>query len=450
VASKRFCESRLLVLAVYLEWMQSEASNSMSPTLHVSKEHLVPGLAQSLYDDNDFRSCLRKDNHTLVVEGIAGAGKTTTLAMLTRRLKANWQAKLELDPESLFVGGGMVDEQVLGNLYAESSGVWVTLEVPLLTLYGESVSIIGSIPQLGSWSIQDAPFASCSSLYTQQYPLWYVTIRAPPGSRFEWKYIHHKSDGSTLWQEGPNSEYVVPHAINTGARRAHNVGFDGREDAGARRISTHHGLTRPRSKECVTQPQNQWRVDDIDEVVAVACVWYDSMKPDQHDPTKILMSLLLQLINQIPELDEVGISLHERKLKGLSAELEDIGNAIIQIFNRIRSGCIIIDALDECASKSTTSTGAIDRTLREVKRIQAETSIGVVLSRRRIAPGKKGTGLWLYFEHASHHNLKAKVSTIRDYVQRRLKDFSLEYHWDNEERICKKITDVVVQSCGSL
>jgi hypothetical protein len=425
--------------------MKHEAGLGKLPVLS-NESQLVPGLVKSLYDDNNFKSCLRKDNHTLILEGIAGAGKTTTLVMLTRRLKANWQAKLECNPGSLFVNREMADEQVLSNLNAELPSVLVRLKVILPTSLGERVSIVGSIPQLGNWSIQHALRLSPSS-YTHQCPLWRVTICVQPGSRFEWKHIIRREDGYTVWQEGPNHECVVPHDLNSGTRRAHNNEPNGREDAGATQFSKHTGLTRSGSMECVARPQNGWRIDSIGEAVAVACVSYDSRNPDQHSPMSVLMSLLLQLIEQIPDAEEIGISLHKRTLNGLSSELKDIGNAIIKILNRTRSGCIIIDALDECDGGSH---GVIVRTLSEVKRIQAKTSVGVILSQRLVATGERTIGPWTIFEGASHYILKAGASTTREYVQVRLRDFSYKYSWVNKDIIFGKITDAVSESCGSL
>lgn len=424
--------------------MEREASDGTLPALPTAKQ-LVLGLVKSLHDDNAFKSCLRKDKHTLILEGIAGAGKTTTVAMLTNRLKANWQAKLERDPGSLFADNRMVDEQVLSNLTTEVPSVPVTLEVLQLTTWGESVSIVGSIPQLGNWNIRCAQRLS-SLYYTQEYPLWFATICIPPGSCFEYKYVVHKGDGSMLWQEGLNSEYVVPHNLNPSASPAHIADFNGRWDAEITNTSKHIDVMRSGSKERHTRPQDGWRIDNIDEEVAVACVSYDSTKPDQHDPMKILMCLLLQLIKQIPEADKVGIDLYERNLQGIKPELEDIGNAIIKIVTRIKSACFIIDALDECEKGRI---GAISRTLGEVKRIQAETSIGVVLAQRLTATDDRH-GPQSIFKGASHFILKAEAPTVRDYVQLRLEEFSYEYRWEKEDILFRKIADVVVESCEGL
>jgi hypothetical protein len=423
--------------------MEREASQASLPK---KPDTFVPGLVKSLYNEEAFKACLRGGSRTLIIEGIAGAGKTTTLTMLTNRLKANWQAKVDSDPGSLFHDSMMVDKPVRCDSVIESPSVPVILEVFAPTSWGESISLVGSIPQLGNWDIRRCRYAS-SSRYTHQCPVWFVTIFTPPGDRFEYKYIVHKSDGSTVWQEGPNSECVVPHDINNGVSRAWNVESNGNEEAEAANKSKHTDLASSGPKKNGTPLQDGWKIDDIDAEVAVAFVSYDSTKPDQHQPTKIMMSLLLQLIKQIPDAHEVGAHLHKRELTGSNPDFTDIVDAIIKIVARTKAACIIIDALDECAEGIK---GDIARTLVEIKRIQAETAVGVVFSQRLTGTDDKPLGAWAIFKDASRFILEAEATTIRYYVQLRLKPFAYTYNWENKDIVSKKIENVVVQSCGGL
>lgn len=77
------------------------------------------------------------------------------------------------------------------------------------TSYGENVFIVGSIPQLGSWNVNNA-IALSASKYTSTNNLWYVTVSLPAGSSFEYKYIRKQSDGTVRYESDPNRKYTTP------------------------------------------------------------------------------------------------------------------------------------------------------------------------------------------------------------------------------------------------
>lgn len=77
------------------------------------------------------------------------------------------------------------------------------------TAYGESVFIVGSISQLGSWNTDNA-IALSASQYTSSNNLWFVTVSLPAGSSFEYKYLRKESDGSVIWESDPNRQYTTP------------------------------------------------------------------------------------------------------------------------------------------------------------------------------------------------------------------------------------------------
>jgi glucoamylase len=77
------------------------------------------------------------------------------------------------------------------------------------TTYGESISIVGSIAQLGSWNTNNAVALSAQN-YTSSNNLWFVEISLPAGNSFQYKYIRKQSNGSVQWESDPNRSYTVP------------------------------------------------------------------------------------------------------------------------------------------------------------------------------------------------------------------------------------------------
>ncbi|EPE04804.1 alpha amylase [Ophiostoma piceae UAMH 11346] len=90
-----------------------------------------------------------------------------------------------------------------------AASVSVTFKELATTTYGESVYIVGSISQLGSWSTASAVALSASS-YTSSNPLWTATVSLPAGTSFTYKFIKKESDGSFVWESDPNRSYTVP------------------------------------------------------------------------------------------------------------------------------------------------------------------------------------------------------------------------------------------------
>jgi len=84
------------------------------------------------------------------------------------------------------------------------TSVAVTFDEIATTTYGESVYIVGSISQLGSWNSNNAVALSASK-YTSSDNLWYVTINLPAGTAFQYKYIRKETDGTIKWDSDPIS-----------------------------------------------------------------------------------------------------------------------------------------------------------------------------------------------------------------------------------------------------
>jgi len=78
-----------------------------------------------------------------------------------------------------------------------------------MTTYGETVYIVGSIPQLGNWSPSQAVQLSASQ-YTADRHVWEGTVSLPAGLSFQYKYLKTETGGAVVWEADPNRNYVVP------------------------------------------------------------------------------------------------------------------------------------------------------------------------------------------------------------------------------------------------
>ena len=86
----------------------------------------------------------------------------------------------------------------------------------VLTSYGDSVYLVGSIPQLGSWSVSSG-VAMLGSGYTTSTPLWSVTVGFPPGTSFQYKFVIEWANGTVEWEADPNHTLTVSSACASAA-----------------------------------------------------------------------------------------------------------------------------------------------------------------------------------------------------------------------------------------
>ncbi|KAK7054065.1 alpha-amylase [Favolaschia claudopus] len=88
-----------------------------------------------------------------------------------------------------------------------STAVTITFSSTANVGAGETLKVVGSISQLGSW-------APSSALSLSQSPgsSWTLTITLPPATSFEFKYIKVSSSGSVTWESGSNRVYTTPNA----------------------------------------------------------------------------------------------------------------------------------------------------------------------------------------------------------------------------------------------
>ncbi|KAH4599423.1 hypothetical protein HBI82_168580 [Parastagonospora nodorum] len=89
------------------------------------------------------------------------------------------------------------------------STVAVTFNSKSTTSVGQTIKIVGSISQLGSWKTANAPALSAEK-YTSSNTLWTTTISLPAGASFEYKFIRVESSGAVAYESGANRAYTVP------------------------------------------------------------------------------------------------------------------------------------------------------------------------------------------------------------------------------------------------
>lgn len=98
---------------------------------------------------------------------------------------------------------------------ATSTGsVAITFQESVTTIYGETIKLVGSISELGSWAPASAPAMSAAS-YTSSNPLWTYTLSLPAGTSFEYKFVKIGTTGAITWESDPNRSYTVPSGSST-------------------------------------------------------------------------------------------------------------------------------------------------------------------------------------------------------------------------------------------
>ena len=77
------------------------------------------------------------------------------------------------------------------------------------TISGQSIKLVGSLPQLGNWNPANAVALSAGQ-QTAANTLWSTTVTLPAGTTFEYKFVNVTSSGWVVWEADPNHSYTVP------------------------------------------------------------------------------------------------------------------------------------------------------------------------------------------------------------------------------------------------
>lgn len=91
---------------------------------------------------------------------------------------------------------------------ATVSSVAVTFNVAETTSFGETILLVGSIAQLGSWDTADAVELSAGD-YQSGYPRWFGTVALPAGMGLLYKFIKEGSGGGVTYEVGGFLEFFL-------------------------------------------------------------------------------------------------------------------------------------------------------------------------------------------------------------------------------------------------
>ena len=76
----------------------------------------------------------------------------------------------------------------------------VIFHINASTNYGENIYVVGNVPELGSWNVDQCTEA----LLNPGYPEWYLPVSVPADSTIEFKFIKKDANGNVTWESGSN------------------------------------------------------------------------------------------------------------------------------------------------------------------------------------------------------------------------------------------------------
>lgn len=76
----------------------------------------------------------------------------------------------------------------------------IIFHVNAATNDGENVYIVGNIPELGNWDVDECTEA----MLNPEYPEWYLPVSVPAGTTIEFKFIKKDASGNVTWESGDN------------------------------------------------------------------------------------------------------------------------------------------------------------------------------------------------------------------------------------------------------
>lgn len=91
--------------------------------------------------------------------------------------------------------------------------VSVTFNENVTTIWGESILLTGSVPELGNWNTSQAVPLSASQ-YTSTAPTWSCSVNMPLGTSFQYKFVKIGLDGTLSWEADPNRLYTTTTDCN--------------------------------------------------------------------------------------------------------------------------------------------------------------------------------------------------------------------------------------------
>lgn len=90
-----------------------------------------------------------------------------------------------------------------------SCTVLVLFEVNATTYYGENMYLVGNVPDLGSWSLDNSMPLNPGN-YSSERPLWYANVYLPAGQEVSYVYVREENCGQPSIYETTNRTLTVP------------------------------------------------------------------------------------------------------------------------------------------------------------------------------------------------------------------------------------------------
>ncbi|PWK48739.1 subtilisin family serine protease [Actinoplanes xinjiangensis] len=103
------------------------------------------------------------------------------------------------------VNTGAVTEGLGVTFRPDPDRIAATFNVTAETRWGQQVSVVGNLPELGGWDP-----ARAVALGPGGYPVWSGTVSLPPNTTVEFKYVKRDPDGTVTWEPGANRTTVTP------------------------------------------------------------------------------------------------------------------------------------------------------------------------------------------------------------------------------------------------
>lgn len=90
---------------------------------------------------------------------------------------------------------------------ATPTSIAVTFQETASTVSNQTLKLVGSISQLGSWNTADAVPLTKSTATS-----WAATLDLAPGTAFQYKYVKVMGNGTAMYEADPNHSYTVAEA----------------------------------------------------------------------------------------------------------------------------------------------------------------------------------------------------------------------------------------------
>ncbi|KAI1503143.1 glycoside hydrolase family 13 protein [Biscogniauxia marginata] len=111
-------------------------------------------------------------------------------------------------PTALLAGTGICN----GTDSGSCASVSINFTERVTTSYGETIKVVGNVPELGSWDPSKGVALSASS-YTSANPVWTGAVAlTSPGPTLAYKYVRVASGGAVTWEADPNHEIALSAA----------------------------------------------------------------------------------------------------------------------------------------------------------------------------------------------------------------------------------------------